>query len=115
MELAPSSDGSGHLSLWVTDYGRDQYPDGRVLEVMLNEMAPSYMLPAGTSSATSSSATTSALALQGSAAQAGEAAQPATLAHHGVSNLHGGGASHQSLIFGLESDHFMGMPHSDLL
>jgi hypothetical protein len=40
IELAPSSDGSGHLSLWVTDYGRDQYPDGRVFEILLPDMAP---------------------------------------------------------------------------
>jgi len=49
MELAPSSDGSGHLSLWLTDYGKDQVPDGRVIEIVLDRPAsetPSFaMLP----------------------------------------------------------------------
>lgn len=40
LELAPSSDGSGHLSLWVTDYGRDQVADGRVFEIVLDRPAP---------------------------------------------------------------------------
>jgi hypothetical protein len=39
MELAPSSDGSGHMSLWVTDYGKDQVPDGRVIEIVLDRPA----------------------------------------------------------------------------
>ncbi|MEO6255203.1 MAG: esterase-like activity of phytase family protein, partial [Sphingomicrobium sp.] len=40
LELGPSSDGSGKLSLWVTDYGLDQVPDGRLFEIMLDRAAP---------------------------------------------------------------------------
>lgn len=48
LELAPASDGSGNLSLWVTDYGRDQVADGRILEIVLDR-------PALTSAATTTS------------------------------------------------------------
>jgi Ca2+-binding RTX toxin-like protein len=40
LELGPSSDGSGMLSLWVTDYGLDQTADGRLIEILLNRTAP---------------------------------------------------------------------------
>ena len=40
LELGPSSDGSGMLSLWVTDYGLDQTADGRLIEIMLDRVAP---------------------------------------------------------------------------
>jgi Ca2+-binding RTX toxin-like protein len=40
LELGPSSDGSGMLSLWVTDYGLDQTDDGRLFEIMLDRVAP---------------------------------------------------------------------------
>jgi Ca2+-binding RTX toxin-like protein len=40
LELGPSSDGSGNLSLWVTDYGLDQKADGRLIEIMLDRPAP---------------------------------------------------------------------------
>jgi Ca2+-binding RTX toxin-like protein len=40
LELGPSSDGSGNLSLWVTDYGIDQKADGRLFEIMLDRPAP---------------------------------------------------------------------------
>ncbi len=52
LELAPSSDGSGHLSLWVTDYGRDQVADGRLFEIILDRPAQ----PSGTSTSTAMSA-----------------------------------------------------------
>ena len=40
LELGPSSDGSGNLSLWVTDYGLDQKADGRLIEIMLDRPSP---------------------------------------------------------------------------
>jgi hypothetical protein len=39
LELAPASDGSGKLSLWVTDYGKDQIADGRIFEIKLDRPA----------------------------------------------------------------------------
>lgn len=48
LELGPSSDGSGNLSLWVTDYGLDQVADGRVIEIMLNQ--PAQVAPSPTQS-----------------------------------------------------------------
>src|SRR5215213_5672774 len=53
LELAPASDGSGHLSLWVADYGKDQVADGRLIEIMLDRPAPasaSTLTPASTAS-----------------------------------------------------------------
>ena len=45
LELGPSSDGSGKLSLWVTDYGLDQTADGRLIEIMLDRPAPTLPDP----------------------------------------------------------------------
>lgn len=42
LELAPASDGSGNLSLWVTDYGKDQVADGRLFEIILDRSATSF-------------------------------------------------------------------------
>lgn len=60
LELAPSSDGSGHLSLWVTDYGKDQVADGRVIEIVLDRPAsdtPSLAMLSGSDSQDTASAT----------------------------------------------------------
>ena len=46
LELAPASDGSGNLSLWVTDYGRDQVADGRLFEIVLDRPASMSAAPA---------------------------------------------------------------------
>jgi Ca2+-binding RTX toxin-like protein len=46
--LGPSSDGSGNLSLWVTDYGKDQVADGRLIEIMLNQSADQTAAPVQT-------------------------------------------------------------------
>jgi Ca2+-binding RTX toxin-like protein len=53
LELGPSSDGSGMLSLWVTDYGLDQTADGRLIEIMLDRPAPVPPTPAKTLTGTS--------------------------------------------------------------
>lgn len=45
LELGPSSDGSGKLSLWVTDYGLDQVADGRLIEIMLDRAVPPPPVP----------------------------------------------------------------------
>jgi hypothetical protein len=38
LEVGPSSDGSG-TSLWVTDYGKDQVADGRLMEIQFGQSA----------------------------------------------------------------------------
>ena len=40
LEIGPSSDGSG-TSLWVTDYGKDQVADGRLMEIRLDQSVAS--------------------------------------------------------------------------
>jgi DNA-binding beta-propeller fold protein YncE len=86
IELAPSSDGSGHLSLWVTDYGRDQYPDGRVFEILLPDLAPG-----------ASVATTSSVAIQQAASPQSTLQQPDLLPHSAPHLLESSGHSHQFL------------------
>lgn len=46
VELAPSSDDPNQMSLWVTDYGYDQYavPDGRFFEIPLHVPYENYLL-----------------------------------------------------------------------
>jgi hypothetical protein len=40
LELAPASDGSGEISLYVADYGWDQQLDGRLFEIDLGDSPP---------------------------------------------------------------------------
>ena len=86
LELAPASDGSGHLSLWVTDYGRDQVADGRLFEIVLDR--PAQTASAIASSTEFTSTTISSVAEQGQASHVTHSSNMDAMADLGLIGHH---------------------------